>query len=203
MQVLKDDIKKRILNAAKQEFAKRGFIKTSMRDIAKGAGVGVGNLYNYFPSKDNLFNEVLAPITAAFYAMFDRHHSTNGTDALEMMTQDYLTSSVLEYVNIINGNRTLMKILFFNAQGSSLENFKMDFTDKATEQVKVWFADQKKRHPHININVSNFMVHLHTVWMFTMFEEILMHKMTLTEIRQTIEEYITFETIGWKYLLQV
>ena len=53
MQVLKDDIKKRILNAAKQEFAKRGFIKTSMRDIAKGAGVGVGNLYNYFPSKDN------------------------------------------------------------------------------------------------------------------------------------------------------
>ncbi len=47
------------------------------------------------------------------------------------------------------------------------------------------------------------MVHLHTVWMFTMFEEILMHKMTLTEIRQIIEEYITFETIGWKYLLQV
>ncbi|MDE6116820.1 MAG: TetR/AcrR family transcriptional regulator, partial [Duncaniella sp.] len=40
MQVLKEDIKNRILNVAKQEFAKRGFIKTSMRDIAKGAGVG-------------------------------------------------------------------------------------------------------------------------------------------------------------------
>ena len=202
MQVLKEDIKNRILNVAKQEFAKRGFIKTSMRDIAKGAGVGVGNLYNYFSSKDHLFIEVLSPITAAFYTIFDSHHGTNGTDALEMITPDYLTSSVLEYVNVINGNRILMKILFFKAQGSSLENFKMDFTDKATEQVKVWFADQKSRHPHININVSDFMVHLHTVWMFTMFEEMLMHKMSMTEIRRIIEEYITFETIGWKYLLQ-
>lgn len=203
MQVLKDDLRARILDVAKQEFAKKGFIKTSMRDIARGVGVGVGNLYNYFPGKDSLFVAVLTPITTAFYAMFDRHHGTDGTDALEMTTQDYLTSSVSEYFNLINGNRTLMKILFFKAQGSSLENFKIDFTDRATEQVKIWFADQKSRHPHMNTDVSNFMIHLHTVWMFTMFEEILMHKMTMTETRHIIEEYIKFETTGWKHILQI
>ena len=203
MQVLKSDIKSGILDAAKHEFAKKGFLKASMRDIAARVGVGVGNLYNYFPSKDSLFVAVLAPITTAFYAMFDRHHGSDGADALEMVTADYLKSTVAEYVNIISGNRTLMKILFFKAQGSSLENFKMDFTDRATEQVKLWFADNKVRHPYINTNVSDFMIHLHTVWMFTMFEEMLMHEMNMTEIRRMIEEYIKFETCGWKHILQI
>ena len=29
-----------------------GYAKTSMRDIAAGAGIGVSNIYNYFKSKD-------------------------------------------------------------------------------------------------------------------------------------------------------
>lgn len=45
-----------------------------MRNIAAQAGVGVGNLYNYFPSKDDLFCTVLSPIVSSFYAMFNRHH---------------------------------------------------------------------------------------------------------------------------------
>ena len=49
MQVLKDDIKRRILDVARQEFNQRGFTKASMRDISAKVGVGVGNLYNYSP----------------------------------------------------------------------------------------------------------------------------------------------------------
>jgi len=55
MQVLKDDIKRRILDVARQEFNSQGFAKASMRDIASKVGVGVGNLYNYYPGKDDLF----------------------------------------------------------------------------------------------------------------------------------------------------
>ena len=107
-------------------------------------GVGVGNLYHYFPSKDSLFCAVLAPITSSFYSMFDRHHG-NYADALDMIREEYLVSAVSEYMNLLRGNRTLMKILFFGAQGSSLEHFKSEFTDKATEQVKIWFKDNKTR----------------------------------------------------------
>ena len=189
MQTLKKDIKQKILDAGRREFSRKGFAKASMRTIAMQVGVGVGNLYNYFPSKDRLFCAVLAPVISAFESMFERHHG-NYADAMEMIREEYLYFAVSEYMNLLRGNRTLMKILFFGAQGSSLEHFKAEFTDRATEQVKMWFMNNKERHPQMNIKVSDFMIHLHTVWMFTMFEEILMHKISVEEMPRIVEEYI-------------
>lgn len=203
MQVLKDDIKRRILDVARQEFDHRGFTKASMRDIAAKVGVGVGNLYNYYPSKDDLFRAVLAPVVSGCYAMFDKHHGEYGHDALSMTRESYLLTAVSDYMTILKGNRTLLKILLFKSQGSSLENFKVDFTDRATVQVKSWFANNKLRHPEMNIDVSDFMIHLHTVWMFTLFEEILMHRVTGADMERVIEEYIKFEINGWKNILQI
>lgn len=202
MQILKNDIRQKILDAALREFARKGFAKASMRSIAVQVGVGVGNLYNYFPSKDRLFCAVLTPVISSFKAMLDRHHGDNA-DAMNMMRQEYLLSAVSEYMTLIKEHRRLMKILFFGAQGSSLENFKMIFTDKATEQVKIWFENNKRKHPQMNIHISDFMIHLHTVWMFTMFEEILMHKIPMDEMQQIVEEYIKFEINGWKHILHI
>lgn len=203
MQILKDDIKHRILDVARQEFSSRGYAKASMRNIASKVGVGVGNIYNYYPSKDKLFSAVLAPVVSACYAMFDKHHGEYGQDAISMTQENYLVSAVSDYMTILKGNRTLLKILLFKAQGSSLEDFKMKFTDRATEQVKSWFANNKQKHPSMNIDVSDFMIHLHTVWIFTMFEEILMHRVTGDSMVRVIEEYIKFEINGWKNILHI
>lgn len=62
MQVLKEDIRGRILTIARQQFEKKGYSKTSMREIAELSSVGVGNIYNYFTSKDELFREVVRPV---------------------------------------------------------------------------------------------------------------------------------------------
>lgn len=59
MQTLKSDIRNRILSAAKEQFVQRGYLKTSMREIADAVDVGVGNLYNYFENKDELFCVIL------------------------------------------------------------------------------------------------------------------------------------------------
>ncbi|MBB3665689.1 MULTISPECIES: TetR family transcriptional regulator [Prauserella salsuginis group] len=48
-----------ILNAALEAFGTRGFNGASMRDVAKGAGTSLSNLYNYFPSKSKLLAAVL------------------------------------------------------------------------------------------------------------------------------------------------
>lgn len=55
----------------------------------------------------------------------------------------------------------------------------------------------------MNIEVSDFMIHLHTVWMFTLFEEIIMHRVTGDDMVRVIEEYIKFEINGWKHLLNI
>jgi AcrR family transcriptional regulator len=43
-----------ILRVARQHFARAGFTSTTMADIARAAGMGVGSLYVYFPTKDAL-----------------------------------------------------------------------------------------------------------------------------------------------------
>src|SRR6266498_3706351 len=52
--------KGRIEDAAKQLFIKQGFHATSMRDIAARAGTSLGNLYNYYRTKDGILESIIA-----------------------------------------------------------------------------------------------------------------------------------------------
>src|SRR5215204_5238950 len=51
--------KETIEDAARELFIKQGFHATSMRDIAKDAGVSLGNLYNYYETKDAIFESII------------------------------------------------------------------------------------------------------------------------------------------------
>jgi AcrR family transcriptional regulator len=48
-----------IETAAKELFIKQGFHATSMRDISKRADVSLGNLYNYFETKEAIFESII------------------------------------------------------------------------------------------------------------------------------------------------
>ncbi|HXI60960.1 MAG TPA: TetR/AcrR family transcriptional regulator C-terminal domain-containing protein [Polyangia bacterium] len=58
-----DDKRQRILDAAVQVFARKGFFASRISDIAAAAGIADGTVYLYFESKDNilikLFDEVM------------------------------------------------------------------------------------------------------------------------------------------------
>lgn len=55
----KEEKRELILQAALRNFAEEGFDRATMQNIAKSAGVGKGTTYEYFPSKEALFCEVL------------------------------------------------------------------------------------------------------------------------------------------------
>jgi hypothetical protein len=48
-----------ILRAALETFSTRGFLGTSIRDIADAAGISSGNLYHQFPDKEEIFQTLL------------------------------------------------------------------------------------------------------------------------------------------------
>lgn len=58
-QIKKEEIRNQILNAALYLFAKVGYKETSISDIAKKAGISVGNVYCYYKSKIEIFKEVV------------------------------------------------------------------------------------------------------------------------------------------------
>ena len=53
-QKLKDESRQAIIQSAKEEFLEKGYKNASMRNIAKKANMTVGNLYRYFPSKEDI-----------------------------------------------------------------------------------------------------------------------------------------------------
>lgn len=50
--------RQKILEISDEMFSNQGYEKTSVSDIAKKAGLGVGTVYNYFDSKDTIFTAV-------------------------------------------------------------------------------------------------------------------------------------------------
>ena len=51
--------KKRIINAALSVFDNSGIEKTTMGEIASEAGFGKATLYYYYPSKDDVYSEIM------------------------------------------------------------------------------------------------------------------------------------------------
>lgn len=49
-----ENLRESLLAEAREQVARLGYGATTVRSVAKACGVGVGTLYNYFPSKDML-----------------------------------------------------------------------------------------------------------------------------------------------------
>ncbi len=60
---LKQERRLQIIRTACKLFAEKGYYNTTMPDIARELGMSVGNLYNYFSSKEELAKEIM--ITAS------------------------------------------------------------------------------------------------------------------------------------------
>lgn len=143
MQILKNNINERILRVAYLQFVKKGYMKTSMRDVAAAAGVSIGNIYNYFTNKDELFRTIVSPVITQLDSLLCLHHGHNGMDVMEMISENYILENIKSILSLIRTNHSLLKILLFRAQGSSLEDFKKKFSDHATLLVKKWFTENK------------------------------------------------------------
>jgi AcrR family transcriptional regulator len=48
------ELRERLFRAALAQFAKKGFLETTVGDITDAADVGKGTFFNYFPSKDHI-----------------------------------------------------------------------------------------------------------------------------------------------------
>lgn len=201
MQISKEHIRKNILQTAQSLFYTKGYAKVPMREIASKSHVSLSNIYNYYDSKEKIFQEIVQPAIDDFNRILDEHHGRSGTDIMEMFSDDYLQNLIKEYLSL-NKHRDRLFLLLFRAQGTSLEKFKDDFSDRSIAEVKRYFIRMKQKYPQINIDISDFTIHLHTVWMFTMLEELVMHRKEPQEIEKIVTEYMIFSTTGWKELIK-
>ncbi len=86
--------KDRILDAAEQLFAERGFADTSLRTITAAAGANIASVNYYFQSKEALiravFSRRLVPINRARLELLDRLEAQGGQPSVEDLIRAFL-----------------------------------------------------------------------------------------------------------------
>jgi AcrR family transcriptional regulator len=131
MQVLKEDVKNKIVNAATEEFLLNGFENSSLRVIASQAGITIGNIYSYFSSKDDLFNFVVTPAAELLDNLmsmdFIQYEDTRATN----LTQ--ITQRICE---VFIENKERFFILMNNSGGSKYANTKEMVVDFISKRIK-------------------------------------------------------------------
>jgi AcrR family transcriptional regulator len=85
-----DERPRQILNAALEVFGEAGLAGAKIDDIAERAGISKGTIYLYFPSKDELFREVLRDAFGEIVeTVTGLSHTASATDDLTAFARDY------------------------------------------------------------------------------------------------------------------
>lgn len=86
MQTKKEAIQQAIFQSAKNEFLEKGFERASLRQIVKKAGTTLGNFYNYYENKEELFASIVEGAYTGMMQLIKNHHQWEGNDELWDLT---------------------------------------------------------------------------------------------------------------------
>jgi AcrR family transcriptional regulator len=121
-----------ILAAARRVFARQGFRGTTIADIAEEAGIALGTIYLYFPSKEDVFA-----------ALSQELHQIIARALTDVAPADSLDEAVrVRISNVFAGcaeNRDLVRLVVLNTDPDSA----------ATERLRA--ADEKRAGPLVEI----------------------------------------------------
>ncbi|HTV20463.1 MAG TPA: helix-turn-helix domain-containing protein [Polyangiaceae bacterium] len=142
-QVLKPEVRERILGAALTLFAQRGFAGTTMQDIARGAGMAVANLYRYYASKEELFDAAVPrEIVARFEQLLER--SVQAHAHLAGLPRPRDEAAAGELLEFWIEQRQVVIVLLDRAQGSVHEGFAQRFVERL---VALSLVEIRRAHP--------------------------------------------------------
>ena len=134
-QVLKDNLRQAIIQAAKQEFLLSGFEKASMRNIAKMANMTVGNLYRYFDSKQDIKNYILTGTMNELKNIFNSVNSYN----IKMEARVFnIKANSNELKEMMNSLAQALVDLYIN---SNMEFKILMNDDQMIKTITKWFSD--------------------------------------------------------------
>jgi AcrR family transcriptional regulator len=194
-QYQKEEIREAILSTAKSEFLRKGFQDASLREISKRAKVPIGNLYNYFEDKDQLFKEVLRPQMDAIQAAL----SSRRVSLLPAEKDSWPRESDVEQgIGYVIAHRAELDLMVNKARGSTLEAFlelmAIDYQRTCIE----YFERLAARNPERKFQKpSEFFLHSLSHFYIKAVAEMLDHNLSDAELRAQVGELLRFT---WKGL---
>jgi AcrR family transcriptional regulator len=135
--------KGKIEEAAKQLFIRQGFHATSMRNIASRAGTSLGNLYNYYPTKE----AILGSIISKYQRVIDERLRTMFDEIKDPLSPADLTKFALLVKEMVNKHHDFWLLMYIDVLEFENRHFRKMF-ENVTQKLRRRFAkpfDELKR----------------------------------------------------------
>lgn len=155
MQYLKDEVRNSIAEAALKEFMEKGYEGASIRSISKASNTSVGNIYKYFKSKEDLYENLIGSVydrLVNYIGQFDKVE-------LNEKAESVFNLLIEKIMKIFNENSREISTLLNQSKGSKYENCKELFTDFITRIVTESMEyELSKRGKRLKDNFSIYLI---------------------------------------------
>lgn len=149
-QRLKNEIKEKILKNALDEFLEKGYKNTSMKVIAQESNIAVGNIYNYFKDKEELYSTLVRPVVFEINELFDEPPVKNDLQGLE--------KKIMQFLDIYKSNKEVFIMLLENSSNTKFEKLKVNIINNFSKAIQKWImlTDQSGQHSDDGIFIKAF-----------------------------------------------
>jgi AcrR family transcriptional regulator len=196
MQILKDEIRQRIVTAALEVFLEKGYDKASMRGLARRAGTSVSNIYHYFTNKEELFCAIAEPIARRVKQVLKEIISHEAGGATELVEEEYVTTALGE---VIKGHRLEFLVLMDKSAGTGYEHVKMEIINAVeTHIIQHHLRDSKETHHP----TGAFLMHFLATNLIEALVEIARHCSDENEVDHSIRALIKYHIGGVAHLMR-
>jgi AcrR family transcriptional regulator len=195
-QVLKDEVRARILGGALEVFARDGFEGATMASIARAAGLGAASIYRYYESKEELFAAVITPeLTRRFESLLERRVSALARGALRGEAGDDVGGEMLRFWI---DNRLAVVILLDRAAGTPHAQYGERFVELLTRHT---IAELRANHPGLEIRGPRRFV-LRMIFENTrrLLASVLAQHGDADQLREAIETFWSYQVAGLRGL---
>jgi len=188
---------KKIIQAAKEEFLKKGFEKANIRDIGTKAGVTSAALYRHCKDKEDLFCQVVEPAISAIDEWLSNHINNAYKNADKGDSHGLQEQSEVDMIREVGiPHRDEFRLLLTKSSGTKYENFLNVLVNQ--HEVKLWEGlEYLQKHGYQIKQVEKEEMHiLINAYMTALFEP-LIHDYDEAQILHYLNTVENFFMPGW------
>lgn len=183
-----EGVYERILDSAKKEFLKNGYVDASLRTIAANADTSTNSIYVRFKDKEGLFSAIVEPVMNEMMDMFRNvqetfHGFDDETQRREM--GEYSSNEMLNMIDYIYDNLDVFHLLLDASYGTKFQNFVDELVRLETEYTYKWMEATGCR-LKVEGDITRNLLHIINTSYFEGVFEVIRHDMSREEAKSYI-----------------
>ena len=207
MQYPKEELRIRIIEVAKKEFILMGYLRASLRKIARDAGMTTGGIYTYFSSKEDIFNSIVEKVVKKMENRYEFFLSISGLENRLLTGQhsydfDYPCTNYRFLISFVNLYREELILLFFKSQGTRYADYDQKLAGAALHSAKKILVRLPSMDHYAGNRISDFFLMNMINFNLNLIHDMLLQEKSLEEMLQYEEEISSFFYNGWRGVLR-